>query len=128
MNNKLTHIAADKGLDQVMVNFLVRAMLNPNNKDFYIKNLTLHNIAEMFTAMNNRGHDISDVFWTAYDIAEGTYLQQKYLERKANEEQDLVQECLDACVAKQNNVTYCPECGCLDFVPGVKCPNCDYVD
>lgn len=49
----------------VMVNMTVKCMLNPENKDFYIKSLTL----EKASAIINKDSDAADTFWAAYHIA-----------------------------------------------------------
>ena len=49
----------------VMVNMTVKCMLNPKNKDFYIKSLTL----EKVSAIISEDSDLASTFWTAYHIA-----------------------------------------------------------
>lgn len=129
INNNLQHIS--KGLDELMIDITVKCMLNPENKDFYIGTLTLDKVKSMFVEMNDADLDILTVFWSAFSRA-----QTKYLE----EEQDLIQEYEKSCeldniaceYAKHGNNSYygtvCPECGCRFYIPGVACPNCDYVE
>lgn len=114
----LEHIS--KSLDQVMVDITVRCMLNPDNKDFYIGDLTLEKVKGMFVEMNDPDLDILTVFWKAYHIAETEYLKQQ------KEQKDLIEEYIKS---HQKHTDCCPECGCpasLGYISGIKCPNCDY--
>ena len=102
-----------KSIDQTMVSMLTKCMLNPSNKDFYIGSLTLEKVQTIFNEINDS--EFASVFWTAYSIAQAEYIkEQKFI------------EFLDTYAETQ-----CPECGCYTYqgyVPGVKCPNCDYVE
>lgn len=113
-NDNLENIS--KGLNEVMLNMMVKCMLNPENKDFYIGTLTLHKVSELFKRADA---DIPEIFWAAYSIAENAHAEQQRKHKTLYEE--FYEDTTTA-----NNV--CPECDCPNFVPGVKCPNCDYVD
>jgi hypothetical protein len=109
----MLHIS--KSLDQAMVDLTVKQMLNPDNADFYIGNLTLDKVKGLFVEMNDTNVTAVDIFWKAFHIAE-----QKY---KALEE------------AYPDKATFssnaCPECGCAQssgYVKGIRCPNCDYIE
>lgn len=106
--NNLVNIS--NSLDQIMVDITVRQMLNPDNKDFYIGTLTLDKVASMFAEMNKAEIAISEIFWQAYGIA-----QQEYKTTLAYEK---VEEPSDAC----------PKCGCNNYIAGVACPNCEYIE
>lgn len=105
-NSTLQHIS--KGLDEVLTDILVKCMLNPNNKDFYIGNLTLGRVKQYFVEMPKDDVTVDTVFWNAYSRAEALF----------EEEQPVLEECRGTC----------PECGCQNYVQGVTCPNCDYVE
>ena len=76
----------------VMVNMTVKCMLNPKNKDFYIKSLTL----EKASAIINADSGLAATFWTAYHIAHEELVKEefaKYCEFCYRLE--LLKECLD---------------------------------
>lgn len=98
-------------LDKVVIEMTVRNMLNPNNKDFYIPNITLEKLESLV------GEDAyaSHIFFSAFEIAYKQYLMdiEKYKQMLAFE------EFLDC---------YCPECGCNTYFTGCVCPNCDHYE
>ena len=107
-------------LNNIMVNTTVRCMLNPKNKHFYLGNMKLHEIIEMFNAIPEEIRDNAiSCFWTAYAIASVKYnAEQKEIEENRPYYADVDY--------LYDNV--CPECGCtaaLGYVSGIKCPNCD---
>lgn len=117
-NNNLQHVSSS--LDELMIDMTVKCMLNPNNKDFYIGTLTLDKVKSMFTEMNSADLDILTIFWEAYSRAEALYVKEQARIRdiKLN----------DMC---SENFMCCPNCSCtqsLGYVPGVACPNCDYIE
>lgn len=97
----------DNILDRIVIDMTVRNMLNPKNEDWYLPNLTLQRVIEIY-------HDIAMdecaimIFWAAFDIAR-TQIKPKLL----SEEQ------LDYS---------CPECGCRTYLTGCCCPNCDHYE
>lgn len=102
-------------LDKVMIDITVKAMLNPDNPDFYIGSLTLDKVASLFAEMDNPSTDTVTLFWKAFHIASAKYKEQ--------------QEELEHLIEFAN--AHCPECGCspnLGYKPGVRCPNCDYIE
>lgn len=113
INNNLQHIS--KGLDEVMIDITVKCMLNPDNKDFYIGTLTLDKVKSLFVEMNDPSADISTVFWSAFSRAQAIYLKNSKPEIDAELEDNL-----------ESQLDTCPECGCRNYIPGVRCPNCDY--
>lgn len=101
---------------QIMINFMVKSMLNPSNKSFYIGSLTLDKLNRII----NSDSEMSEIIWTAYHIAEN-----KYREKCA----------FESLIQKEYNPDFgynsCPECGCTQssgYIPNVACPNCDYVE
>ena len=56
-------------LKQLQIDALFRCMTNPNNKDFYIPDLTLDDVKRILTHPDNDPDYIAD-FWTAYHLAE----------------------------------------------------------
>lgn len=57
------------GLDTMMTNLLVKQMLNPFNKDFYIRNLTIDKVKSMLAEMQSASPSIVDIFWKAFYTA-----------------------------------------------------------
>lgn len=97
---------------EVMINFTVKCMLNPNNKFFYIKNLTLDKLSKLIAGDSER----AEVLFTAFERAQSRYLEQA---------------AIDEYFTHIHTVEGCPECGCsrnLGYIAGVACPNCDYVE
>ena len=130
-NNNLQHIS--NGLDEILTNMLTRCMLNPKNKDFYIGNLTLDKVKQYFVEMPQDDVSVASVFWNAYSRAEGQYLKEQ-AELKALTD-TYHNDCISAheleklyyLENKYNTTHMCPECGNnIGYVPGVRCPNCDY--
>lgn len=113
--NTLEHVS--KNLNSILVNMMVRCMLNPDNKDFYLDNLSLEKVEHFFKTMP-QDDEVADVFWSAYSIAEPQFIKQREQLAIENDYFGVVNEFEDTC----------PECGCRDYVSGVACPNCDYVD
>lgn len=87
-------------IDSVMVNITVNCMLNPNNKDFYIGNLTEDKVDKI---LSNADIETINIFNTARSIAEDIY-------------------------ASDNVCPMCGCTHKLGYVKGVHCPNCDYVE
>jgi len=58
-------------INQVMVEFTINCMLNPNNKDFYIGTLTLHQIGELINGSSKK----ADIIWKAFAISSNIYYQ-----------------------------------------------------
>lgn len=54
-------------IKQFLTDCMVKCMLNPNNKEFYIKNLNKDNIEKLFLKMNNI--EFEEIFSKAFDIA-----------------------------------------------------------
>lgn len=106
-----------KSLDNVMVDITVRSMLNPENPDFYIGNLTLDKLKGLFVEMNDVSVSAIDIFWKAFHIAYAKFNEQN--------NSVILKEILEF------KGISCPECGCpelLGYKPGVRCPNCDYIE
>ena len=115
----MIHIS--KSLDKVMIDITVRAMLNPENPDFYIGSLTLDKVASLFAEMDNPSTDTVTIFWKAFHIASAKYKEQT----------DIVKDTLEILNSFPDRLTTCPHCGCtetLGYKPGVRCPNCDYIE
>ena len=113
-----------KGINTILVNMMVKCMLNPDNKDFYLGNLSLEKVEHFFKTMP-QDDEVADVFWSAYSIAEPKYLEEK---RRVEEGYIFADSKLQSILSETPIWHICPECGCRDYVSGVACPNCDYVD
>ncbi|MBP3581952.1 MAG: hypothetical protein J6J33_04300 [Clostridia bacterium] len=94
-------------LNDTMKNIMVRCMTNPDNKDFYLGTLTVQRIGEILRNFNDP--DFTKLFWSAFEVAQAQYISHVYQ--------------LESVTG-----TICPECYCLDYIPGVKCPNCDHYE
>lgn len=137
----LVKLVDTKSLDKVMIDLLVEQMLNPNNKDFYIGNLTIEQVKELFVEMQQDCIDITTVFWTALSVAQATLIaEQEYEEQLIKEYEEIcILEDMACEYAKHGNNSYygdfkyvkldpvCPNCGCTitqGYRDGVPCPNC----
>jgi hypothetical protein len=113
----MIHIS--ESLDKVMIDITVRAMLNPDNPDFYIGSLTLDKLKSLFVEMNDTSISAIDIFWKAFHIASAKYKEKERVFKKELEE------------ILTFNSSSCPNCGCsepLGYKPGLRCPNCDYIE
>lgn len=83
-------------LNDAMVSITVKCLLNPDNKDFYIKDLTLEKISVIIDNDSSR----ADTFWTAFHIAREQIIEEELILKAAIEmyEQDwkAVQEEVEA--------------------------------
>ena len=93
-------------LDKVVIEMTVRNMLNPNNKDFYIPNITIEKLESLV------GEDAyaSHIFFSAFAIASA---QIKPVVKAS------FQEFIDC---------YCPKCGRNAYFSNGHCPNCDHYE
>ena len=124
INNNLQHISV--GLDEVLTDMLTRCMLNPDNKDFYIGNLTLDKVKQSFAELPQDDVSVASVFWSAFSRAQAQYLQtQKLRNTLKTKIDDIANKYIDKYMHK---LSTCPECGCEAYVAGVACPNCDYTE
>ena len=96
-------------IDNVFKNFMVRCMLNPDNKDFYIGYLTTERVKQLLTTFSDP--EFTEMFWSAFEVAQATLIKQWHSAAYHNE---------------KYMRTVCPECGCSTYNIGAKCPNCDY--
>lgn len=111
----------NNNLNNALIAMTVRCMLNPDNGFFYLPKMKMLDIEKMFASMpESTRNDAVQGFFTAYHIARNVW----------EEKQQQINEILDAVDEElmQHNHNVCPECGCHDFIPGVACPNCDYID
>lgn len=75
-----------------MVDITVKCMLNPTNKDFYIKSLTLADVAAIIEEDSSR----ADTIWTAFHIAREELLKEEELAfAEFNYHLDFLKECLE---------------------------------
>lgn len=93
---------------QIMINFMVKSMLNPSNKSFYIGSLTLDKLNRII----NGDSEMAEVVFTAFGIAQARYMAE--LEERLNSHEHIW--------------VGCPECGCTTYIDGCACPNCEYVE
>ena len=91
-------------LDKVVIEMTVKNMLNPNNKDFYIPNITI----EKLESLVGEDEYASHIFFSAFAIASAQIKPRLTFE-----------DWLDC---------YCPECGCNTYLSGCRCPNCDHYE
>lgn len=131
----LVKLIDTKSLDKVMIDLLVKQMLNKENKDFYIGDLTIEQVKELFIEMQQDCIDITTVFWTAFSVAQATLIaEQEY-------EEQLIKEYKEICILEnmscEDDFKYvkldpvCPNCGSTitqGYRDGVPCPNCDYCE
>lgn len=89
-------------IDKVVIDMTVRSMLNPDNKDFYIPNITIEKLERLVNGDEYAAH----IFFSAFAIASAQIKPKLTFE-----------EWLDC---------YCPECGCNTYLTGCRCPNCDH--
>ena len=111
----------NNNLDNALIAMTVRCMLCPDNGFFYLPNMKLLDIEKLFNNMPEETRNSAvNGFFTAYHIARNVW----------EEKQQQINEILDAVDEEfaKHRSDICPECGCPNYVPGVKCPNCDYVD
>ena len=97
----------------IMTSFMVKSMLNPSNKSFYIGSLTL----ETLNRVIDGDSEMAEVIFTAFGIAQARYLAE--LEENA---------CLIESDRAYDIQHTCPECYAQGYVTGCACPNCDYVE
>lgn len=93
-------------LSNCLKSLMVQCMLNPNNKDFYIGTLTIERVQQILLNFNDP--EFTQLFWDAFEVAQAEL------------------NCQILAVKHGQTLYVCPECRCLDYVPGAKCPNCDY--
>lgn len=103
----MEHIS--KSTTNTLKNIMVRCMLNPDNKDFYIGYLTIERVEEILTTFSDE--EFTEMFWSAFEIAQAELIKQWHSVAYHN--------------AKPLR-SVCPECGCSTYNVGAKCPNCDY--
>lgn len=96
--------------NEVFVDFTVRSMLNPHNKDFYLDKLSIAQVEDLLTGADD---GLVDCFWQAFSRAYGyTFHDYELAVYQDYHFQD----------------KSCPECACRDYIVGVACPNCEYVE
>lgn len=88
----LVKLVDTKSLDKVMIDLLVKQMLNPDNKDFYIGNLTIEQVKELFVEMQQDCIDITTVFWTAFGVAQATLIAEQEYKADILAEYELIKE------------------------------------
>lgn len=123
-------IKLNNAIDKVIFNMTVRAMLDPNNKYFYIPKLTL----EKVEVLCDNDDDKTEMFWLCYNYASNQYLlKQRIEELEELEEIGGLRNCeFEELFDKQDKLSIlenvCPECYCQNYVQGCCCPNCGYND
>lgn len=93
--------------NNVLQNLMVKCMLNPDNKDFYIGRLTTERVEQLLTTFNDE--EFTEMFWNAFEIAQAHFIKTT---------QDI----------KKHFDNACPVCCCTTYKFGAKCPNCDYIE
>ena len=113
-------------LDKVLIDMTVTQMLNPNNKDFYIGNLTLDKVSSLIDGDTYR----ADILFRALSVIEFKFplvLEQIEYERAVAQEM-LLEDIAKKVSIYGYNLEVCPECGCNTYIDGVRCPNCDHCE
>lgn len=105
--------------NNVLKTMMVRCMLNPNNKDFYIGSLTIERVKHILNEFNDK--EFTDMFWSAFEVAQATLIAQM------NRVKHIVHD-----KPKKSKIWQlqgaCPNCGCPNYTQGVACPNCDHIE
>lgn len=99
---------------EAMVNTTISCMLNPDNKDFYLGNMTLDKLASLI----DYDSEVADCIFSALEIATPIYLG--WREAVAQAER-FSHEC-------EAHKHICPHCGAQGYESFVKCPNCDFYE
>lgn len=92
---------------KIFEDLTIKSMLNNNNKDLYIENITIETVEKMLTGADD---ELVDCFWTAFNFTH-SYMFHDY-ELAVYQDYHFREQA-------------CPECGCLNYVEGVACPNCE---
>ena len=97
----------------IFIDLTVRSMLNAENEQLYINNLSIATVEKMLTGVDD---ELVECFWTAFERAHTwVVLENVYYEESIQEE--------------LNDLKLgCPECNCMHYQSGVACPNCEYVE
>jgi hypothetical protein len=99
----MEHIS--KSTTNTLQNLMVKCMLNPNNKDFYIGYLTTERVEQLLTTFSDE--EFTEMFWSAFEIAQAKFIKE-----------------LSSIESSFENA--CPVCCCTTYSFGAKCPNCDF--
>lgn len=107
-------------IDKFVRDLTVKAMLNPNNKDFYIPNLNLGKVYDMCHGKQSW----LDMIWSAFKIA--------YPQYKADQEDYKNRNNIQTYTTEEDQPYHepgsCPCCGYRYYQGYVKCPNCDFCE
>ena len=107
--------------DQVMENFLYNSLINPENKEMYIKTMSFETLEKLISGDDD---ERVAVVWRAIHraIEHITKLDQEQAEKEEQEKLDML--ALESIPLKYVNPNACPRCG-YEYANGYKvCPNC----
>lgn len=107
--------------DQVMENFLYNSLINPNNKEMYIKTMSFETLEKLVSGDDD---ERVAIVWRAIHraIEHITKLDQEQAEKEEQEKLDRL--ALESIPLEYVNPNACPQCG-YNYASGYKvCPNC----
>lgn len=89
-------------LDKALTDLLVTQMLNKDNKDFYIGNLTVGQVNDLFIEMQQDSIDVSVVFWNAFSVANSALIAQQIEEKLQKEYEESILKEYEEIKEKEN--------------------------
>ena len=66
-------------IDSVLVDLMVSCMLNPDNKEFYIGNLSMNQVEYLCKTVCKQNTQAIDIFWKAFHIAEDIIRDEQHI-------------------------------------------------
>lgn len=91
-------------VNNVLVDLMVKCMLNPDNKEFYIGNLSMNQVEYLCKTVCKQNTQAIDIFWKAFHIAEDVLREEEMLYQAYLEQITLDDMCCE--YAKHGNNSY----------------------